>query len=204
MMGSHHLTKMQKWVRYHAPRIHLEHYEHLGQIVPARTETPIKRVTSLRQSELCVDSRVRRRWCHPKAYRSPTEDRQCTVLPLIFRAPCWTSFDKNRRHFLQNAPIILHDNAWPHTTQAMTHLWGVPSHPPPSPNLSPCDFYLIPKIEEQLHGIRFKLVSENLAAVDRYIRTINRTGAVTGVCDFHFVGNGLYTLLETILKDCKI
>ncbi|GFY11252.1 hypothetical protein TNCV_4472381 [Trichonephila clavipes] len=26
-MGSHHLTKMQKWVRYDAPRTHLEHYE---------------------------------------------------------------------------------------------------------------------------------------------------------------------------------
>ena len=43
--------------------------------------------------------------------------------------------------------------------------------------LSPCDFDLIPKMEEPLRGIRFRTVPEFLQAVDRSIRNINTTGA---------------------------
>ena len=44
------------------------------------------------------------------------------------------------------------------------------------PVKSPCDFDLIPKMEEPLRGIRFRTVPEILQAVDRSIRTINTTG----------------------------
>ena len=47
--------------------------------------------------------------------------------------------------------------------------------------LSPCDFYLIPKMKEPLRGIRFRTVLEILQAVDRSIRTINTTGAAKGI-----------------------
>jgi len=46
---------------------------------------------------------------------------------------------------------------------------------------SPCDFDLIPKMKEPLHGIRFRTVPEILQAVDRSIRTINTTGAAKGI-----------------------
>ena len=54
-------------------------------------------------------------------------------------------------------------------------------HPPYSPDLSPCDFDLIPKMKEPLRGIRFRTVPAIRQAVDRSIRTINRTGAATGI-----------------------
>jgi len=78
---------------------------------------------------------------------------------------------KKRRHFLQNPPIILQDNAWPHAAQAVADLfdrwgWEVLYHPPSSPDLSPCDFDLIPKMKEPLRGIRFRIVPEILQAVD--------------------------------------
>ena len=47
--------------------------------------------------------------------------------------------------------------------------------------LSPCDFDLIPKMKEPLRGIRFRTVPEILQAVDRFIRTINTTGAAKGI-----------------------
>jgi len=47
--------------------------------------------------------------------------------------------------------------------------------------LSPCDFYLIPKMKEPLRGIRFRTVPEILQAADRSIRTINTTGAAKGI-----------------------
>ncbi|PNF31349.1 hypothetical protein B7P43_G10891, partial [Cryptotermes secundus] len=54
-------------------------------------------------------------------------------------------------------------------------------HPPCSPDLSPCDFDLIPKMKEPLRGIRFRTVPEILQAVDRSIRTINTTGTAKGI-----------------------
>jgi histone-lysine N-methyltransferase SETMAR len=93
---------------------------------------------------------------------------------------------KKRRHFLQNPPIILQDNARPHAAQAVADLfdrwgWEVLYHPPYSPDLSPCDFDLIPKMKEPLRGIRFKTVPEIIQAVNRSIRTINTTGAAKGI-----------------------
>ncbi|PNF16764.1 hypothetical protein B7P43_G00887 [Cryptotermes secundus] len=59
--------------------------------------------------------------------------------------------------------------------------WEVLYHPPYSPDLSPCDFDLIPKMKEPLHGIHFRTVPEILQAVDRSIRTTNTTGAAKGI-----------------------
>jgi hypothetical protein len=41
--------------------------------------------------------------------------------------------------------------------------------PPYSPDLSPCDFDLIPKMKKSLRGIRFRTVPEILQAADRSI-----------------------------------
>ncbi|PNF13900.1 hypothetical protein B7P43_G10655 [Cryptotermes secundus] len=85
-----------------------------------------------------------------------------------------------------NPPIILQDNARPHAAQAVADLfdrwgWEVLYHPPYSPDLSSCDFDLIPKMKEPRRGIRFRTVPEILQAVDRSIRTINTTGAAKGI-----------------------
>ncbi|GFV39935.1 mariner Mos1 transposase [Trichonephila clavipes] len=85
-----------------------------------------------------------------------------------------------------NAPIILHDNARPHVALAATYLfdlWGWKGlyDPPYSPDLSPCDFDLIPKMKEPLRVIRFQTGPDIIAAVDRSIRTLNRTGAATSI-----------------------
>ena len=50
-----------------------------------------------------------------------------------------------------------------------------------SQGLSPCDFHLIPKMNEPLRGIRFRTVSEILQAVDHSIRTIKTTGAAKSI-----------------------
>jgi hypothetical protein len=73
-----------------------------------------------------------------------------------------------------------------HAAQAVADLfdgwdWEVLYHLPYSPDLSPCDFYLIPKMKESLRGIRFRTVPEILEGVDRSIRTINATCAAKGI-----------------------
>ena len=58
-------------------------------------------------------------------------------------------------------------------------------------------------MKEPPRGIRFRTVPEILQAVDRFIRTINTTGAAKGILRFHIAGNGLYTMLVTTLMESK-
>jgi len=94
---------------------------------------------------------------------------------------------KKRPHFLgENTPIILHDNARPHVTGVVNQLlarwqWEVLYHPPYSPDISPCDFDLIPKVKEPLRGRHFKTIPDIIDAVGRSVRTINKTGAAKGI-----------------------
>jgi hypothetical protein len=135
------------------------------KIVRATNETPIERMASLR-----VTTKI----------KSSSEPQQCDGVILTHTVPrqqtvnaqYYCSFlehnlrpalRKTRRHFLQNPPIILQDNARPHAAQAVADLfdrwgWEVLYHPPYSPDLSHCDFDLIPKMKEPLYGIRFRTV----------------------------------------------
>jgi histone-lysine N-methyltransferase SETMAR len=54
-----------------------------------------------------------------------------------------------------------HDNAPAHTAKNTCHFLEASKikllpHPPYSPDLAPCDFYLFPKLKENLRGIRFE------------------------------------------------
>ena len=49
--------------------------------------------------------------------------------------------------------MLHHDNAAPHKAGIATE-YLLP-HPPYSPDLAPCDFYLFPKIKQELSGRSF-------------------------------------------------
>ena len=87
---------------------------------------------------------------------------------------------------MQNPLIILQDNARAHTAHPVAnpyHRWGweVLFHPPHSPDLSPCEYNLIPKGKEPLRDIRLQTVPDILRAVGRSVRNIDRTGTATGI-----------------------
>ena len=70
-----------------------------------------------------------------------------------------------------------HDNAPAHAailTREFLHEKSLPTlpHPPYSPDLSPCDFWLLPKLKEQLKGRRFNSDEEIEEAVGAAIQTI--------------------------------
>lgn len=65
--------------------------------------------------------------------------------------------------------LLHHDNATAHTaakTNDFLHERGVQliSHPPYSPDLSPCDFFLFPSAKKKLRGKRFENVEAAIAA----------------------------------------
>ena len=76
--------------------------------------------------------------------------------------------------------LILHDdNARPHrawiTTEFLVehHVESYPN-PPYSPDLSPCDFFIFPKLKNQLRGIRFNDDDDMLEALDEEIRGLTK------------------------------
>lgn len=83
---------------------------------------------------------------------------------------------KKRPHLLESA-ILLHDNARPHTARVVQDLidsygWETLSHPPYSPDLSPCDFHLFPAFKLPMRGKRYSSVEEAFAVADRFIRDV--------------------------------
>lgn len=67
--------------------------------------------------------------------------------------------------------ILLHDNARPHTAiltrdKLEKMHWEILDHPPYSPDLSPCDFFLFAPMKQSLGGERF----ENNEDVEEYVR----------------------------------
>ena len=101
------------------------------------------------------------------------------------------ALQKKRHHFLQNTPIILHDNAHCHAAAIVATLfqrwgWEVLYHPPYSPVISPWDYDLFPKIKEPLRGIRFNNICDILTAIDRSIADAARKLAIDGIQNLQY------------------
>lgn len=84
---------------------------------------------------------------------------------------------KQRRRL--NDLIIHHDNASAHkATQTMEYLESqrvkLMGHPAYSPDLSPCDFWLFPKIKEQLRGKDFQDLSELQGALEEQMNSLQK------------------------------
>jgi len=86
------------------------------------------------------------------------------------------------------AVLILHDNARPHASGAVSEIlekygWQVLPHLPYSPDTSPPDFDLFPKLKKPLRGKRFRSIEVVSNEVIREIRRINNEGVLKGIQD---------------------
>ncbi|PNF22514.1 hypothetical protein B7P43_G14380 [Cryptotermes secundus] len=59
--------------------------------------------------------------------------------------------------------------------QQLQHIFFVP-HPPYSPDLAPCDFFLFPKMKIKLKGRRFDTVEEIQAETQTVLNTLTKKG----------------------------
>jgi histone-lysine N-methyltransferase SETMAR len=72
--------------------------------------------------------------------------------------------------------LLQHDNAPPHAA-VLTHQFlaknkiAVIPHPPYSPDLAPCDFFLFPKMKLKLKGRRFDTIEEIQAETQKVFDT---------------------------------
>ena len=89
-----------------------------------------------------------------------------------FRRKSPAIFKSGQRHFYQdNAPVhysIL-------VTDYLTKM-GIKTvpHPPYSPDLASCDFWLFPKLKEKHRGCRFETIEEMKEAVTKVIDTLTQ------------------------------
>ena len=84
--------------------------------------------------------------------------------PALFKSGQW--------HFPQ-------ENALVHSSILVTDyltIMGIKTvpHPPYSPDLSPCDFWLFPKLKEKLRGYRYETIEEMKEAVTKVIDTFTQ------------------------------
>ena len=54
-------------------------------------------------------------------------------------------------------------------------------HPLYSPDISPCDYDLIPKMKMPMRGKRYRTIEDVKHAAERSLRTINRLGSANGI-----------------------
>jgi histone-lysine N-methyltransferase SETMAR len=93
---------------------------------------------------------------------------------------------KKRPQTMALGPLLLHDNASSHTGRIVQDLlkdyqWEVLPHPPYSPDLSPCDFDLFPKLKNQLRGRRYHCLDDLFKEVGRIAKELCTSGAVDGI-----------------------
>ena len=113
--------------------------------------------------------------------RSVTGPYYCEFIQKLNR-----KMHKNRPQLLEAGPLVLHDNARPHVASVVTRKlsefgWEVLPHPPYSPDMSPPDFDLFPKLKKPMRGHRFSSLEELSAAVTRAIREMNKDGVLDGL-----------------------
>ena len=93
---------------------------------------------------------------------------------------------KKRPELFECTPLILHDNAACHkagrvTSRLTLYHWDILPHPPYSPDMSPPDFDLFPKLKEPLRGVRFDDLDALEVEVASQIRRINHGCLATGI-----------------------
>ena len=95
---------------------------------------------------------------------------------------------RKRRHHMVTPPIVLHDNARAHTAGVVSALlnhwgWEVLYHPPPphSPDISPCDYELIPKMKMPMRGKRYRTIEDVKQAAECSLHTFIRLGSANGI-----------------------
>lgn len=94
---------------------------------------------------------------------------------------------KEKRPHLQRKKILFHhDNAPAHssllTTEKLIKLrYELLPHPPYSPDLAPCDFFLFPNLKKSMAGKRYRSNEEVIAATEAYFEELPKTYYTEGL-----------------------
>lgn len=113
--------------------------------------------------------------------RTITGQYYCALLDKFDAA-----WKKKRTHPYRNKLLFHHDNAPAHscllTTQKLIELrYELLHHPPYSPDLAPCDFFLFPNLKKWLGGKRFTSNEEVIAETNAYFAEFEKSYYLAGL-----------------------
>ena len=122
-----------------------------------------------------------------------------TVTGKLYRRLVMKKFEnyvkKSRPRLGLQSLTILHDNAPAHTSKETIMFLEkkgltILPHPPYSPDLAPCDFFLFPRLKKTLKGRRYhsgKLLGRQcFSSLRVYLRKTTRTLSINGLKDLNF------------------
>jgi len=106
--------------------------------------------------------------------RTVTADYYISVLTTMLQ-----HFKKKRPKRKISEILLHHDNARPHVAHSVVEFldkYGIQivPHPPYSPDLAPCDFWLLPEIKFPLRGRKFKSNNEVVKAVEAECKRLGK------------------------------
>ena len=96
------------------------------------------------------------------------------ILPSVFQ-----KYKEIRGRTTVRDVMLHHDNAAPHRTSTVTAYLKqervkLLPHPPYSPDLAPCDFFLFPKIKKMLAGKKYNKIEHLSRAVQAVVNSISQ------------------------------
>ena len=121
-------------------------------------------------------------------------------LPTVFWLNACTNVE------LPPSGLILHDNTRPHASKVVRQLldrysWEVLLHPPYSPDTSPPDFDLFPKLKINMRGVCFSMLEDLSACVTWHVRQFNCSTDLTGIIDLPKRSDAINRQKGSTLKD---
>ena len=99
----------------------------------------------------------------------------------LLRTELMAAIRRKRPHLRRSGFILHHDNAPSHSSHVVMDTLEkldveLLPHPPYSPDLAICDFWLFPTLKNSLRGTKFESREELRCAVDRQLREMSRDG----------------------------
>ena len=184
--GDHFLNRIitgdETWARSYEPELKRQSAEWLPRDAP-RPAKAIRGMAKLKRMHIVFYSST-------KILVNYAVPVGTTVIGELYR---WVLVHKLRPALLQKepdileaGPILLHDGAGPHRAAVVINQlnawdWEVLTHPAYSPDLSPCDYHLFPKMKELIRGVRFQTVEDISEAVSAQLKTLQKNGLQGGV-----------------------
>ena len=110
-----------------------------------------------------------------RAHRVPTaETVKKEYYKMYIRTILCPAICRKSQETIDHTTLILHEYSSPHKAnvvkeQLESYQWEVLDHSPCSPDLSPPDFDLFPKLKEPLRGIRYESLDELECALNREV-----------------------------------
>jgi [histone H3]-lysine36 N-dimethyltransferase SETMAR len=175
------VTCDETWVHHYTPESKRAsmHWKHPRSPVAKKAKTTFSAGKVLAtvfwdsKGILAVDFLTERRTINAEYYSTLLKEK---VKPAI----------RNKRRKANKSVLFLHDNARPHTAkltvQTLQELhWEVLPHPPYSPDLAPCDYYLFGPLKDFLGGRKFKNDEEVMTAAQEWLQRQPKSFYETGI-----------------------